>query len=50
MFLAENASGCMAFQELSWMDGSRTPLSGKRLKMYIMSMREVVEAYKRLLF
>ena len=37
---------CMQFQELSWMDGSRTPLDGKRLKMYIMSMREVVEKYK----
>ena len=41
---------CMEFQELSWMDGRRTPLDGKRLKMYIMSMQEVVEAYKRLLF
>lgn len=39
---------CMEFQELSWMDGRRTPLDGKRLKMYIMSMREVVEAYKKL--
>jgi len=39
---------CMQFQELSWMDGHRTPLDGKRLKMYIMSMREVVEAYHRL--
>ena len=39
---------CMEFQELSWMDGSRTPLNGIRLKMYIMSMREVVEAYKKL--
>lgn len=39
---------CMQFQELSWMDGSRTPLDGKRLKMYIMSMREVVEAYHRI--
>ena len=37
---------CMQFQELSWMDGRRTPLDGKRLKMYIMSMREVVEVYK----
>ena len=37
---------CLEFQELSWMDGSRTPLNGKRLKMYIMSMREVVEMYK----
>ena len=37
---------CMQFQELSWMDGSHTPLDGKRLKMYIMSMREVVERYK----
>jgi hypothetical protein len=37
---------CMQFQELSWIDGSRTPLDGKRLKMYIMSMREVVEMYK----
>ena len=39
---------CMQFQELSWMDGSRTLLDGKRLKMYIMSMREVVEAYHRI--
>ena len=38
---------CMQFQELSWMDGSRTPLDGKRLKMYIMSMREVVDFYKQ---
>ena len=37
---------CMEFQELSWMDGSRTPLNGRQLKMFIMSMREVVEAYK----
>ena len=37
---------CLQFQELSWMDGSRTPLDGKRLKMYIMSMQEVVEMYK----
>lgn len=36
----------MQFQELSWMDGHRTPLDGKRLKMYIMTMREVVEMYK----
>ena len=41
------ATFCMEFQELSWMDGSRTPLNGRRLKMYIMSMREVVEAYKK---
>ena len=39
---------CWHFQELSWMDGKRTSLDGKRLKMYIMSMREVVEAYKGL--
>lgn len=39
---------CMQFQELSWMDGRRTPLDGKRLKMYIMSMREVVDWYKEL--
>ena len=38
---------CMEFQELSWMDGRRTPLDGKRLKMYVMSMREIVEAYHR---
>ena len=38
---------CMQFQELSWMDGHRTPLDGKRLKMYIMSMREVVDWYKQ---
>ena len=40
---------CQEFQELSWMDGSRTPLNGKRLKMYIASMREVVDFYKTLL-
>ena len=34
------------FQELSWMDGRRTPLNGRQLRMYIMSMREVVEAYQ----
>ena len=39
---------CMEFQELSWMDVSRTPLNGRRLKMYIMSMREVVHFYKSL--
>ena len=39
---------CMQFQELSWMDGRRTPLDGMRLKMYIMSMREVVDWYKEL--
>ena len=39
----------MEFQELSWMDGKRTPLNGRKLRMYIMSMREVVEAYKELL-
>ena len=32
---------CMQFQELSWMDGHRTPLDGKGLKMYIISMREI---------
>ena len=40
---------CMEFQELSWMDGKRTPLNGRKLRMYIMSMREVVEAYKELM-
>ena len=39
---------CMQFQELSWMDGHRTPLDGKKLKMYIMSMLEVVDWYKEL--
>ena len=39
---------CMEFQELSWMDGKRTPLNGRKLRMYIMSMREVVETYHRL--
>lgn len=39
---------CQEFQELSWMDGKRTPLNGRKLRMYIMSMREVVEAYHRL--
>lgn len=40
---------CREFQELSWMDGKRTPLDGKRLRMYIASMREVVDFYKSLL-
>ena len=39
---------CQEFQELSWMDGKRTPLNGRKLRMYIMSMREVVEAYHRI--
>lgn len=39
---------CLEFQELSWMNGSRTPLDRRRLKMYIMSMREVVDCYKAL--
>lgn len=42
------ATFCQEFQELSWMDGSRTPLDGKRLKMYIKSMREVVVSYMAL--
>ena len=37
---------CLEFQELSWMDGSKPPLIVKRLKMYVMSMREVVKTYK----
>ena len=41
---------CWLFQELSWMDGSRKPLDGRRLRMYIMSMREVVEAYKNVVW
>jgi hypothetical protein len=45
---AYSSTFCREFQELSWMDGKRTPLDGKRLKMYIISMREVVEAYKKL--
>ena len=40
---------CREFQELSWMDGKRTPLDGRRLRMYIASMREVVDFYKSLL-
>ena len=40
---------CQEFHELSWMDGKRTPLNGRRLKMYIASMREVVDFYKTLL-
>lgn len=39
---------CMEFQELSWMDGKRTPLNGRKLRMYIMSMREVVEEYYKI--
>ena len=41
---------CQEFQELSWIDGTRTPLNGRKLRMYITSMREVVEAYKKLLY
>ena len=40
----------MQFQELSWMNGKRKPLNRSMLKMYIISMREVVEAYKKFLF
>lgn len=39
---------CMQFQELSWMNGKRKPLNMSMLKMYIMSMREVVDLYKQL--
>ena len=39
---------CQEFQELSWMDGKRTPLDSRQLKRYIASMCEVVEAYKKL--
>ena len=39
---------CLEFQELSWMDGKRTPLDSRQLKRYIASMCEVVEAYKKL--
>ena len=41
---------CQEFQELSWMDGKRTPLDGKQLRRYIASMQEVVETYKMLIF
>ena len=41
---------CQEFQELSWMDGKRTPLEGRQLKRYIASMREVVDFYKSLGF
>ena len=37
------------FQELSWMNGKRKPLKRSKLKMYVMSMREVADAYKKLL-
>jgi len=30
------------------MDGHRTPLDGKKLKMYIMSIQEVLEVYRRI--
>ena len=40
---------CREFQELNWMDGKRTPLNGRKLRMYIASMREVVDFYKTLL-
>ena len=33
---------CQKFQELSWTNGKRTPLNGRRLR------QEVVEAYKKL--
>ena len=39
---------CLEFQELSWMNGGRTPLDGRQLKRYIASMREVVDFYKKL--
>ena len=39
---------CQEFQELSWMDGKRTPLDSRQLKRYIASMREVVDFYKKL--
>jgi len=39
---------CQEFQELSWMDGKRKPMKRGELKMYIMSMHEVVEAYHRI--
>ncbi len=39
---------CWVFQELSWIDGKRTPLNGRKLKMFIASMREVVDFYKTL--
>ena len=41
---------CREFQELNWMDGKRTPLDGRQLRMYIASMREVVDFYKTLLY
>lgn len=39
---------CLEFQELSWIDGKRTPLDGRQLRRYIASMREVVDFYKSL--
>ena len=39
---------CQEFQELSWMDGKRTPLDGRQLKRYIASLREVVDFYKEM--
>ena len=44
------ATFCMEFQELSWMNGTKTPLNGTALKRYIGAMQEVVEAYKKLFF
>jgi hypothetical protein len=44
------ATFCYDFQELSWMDGKRTPLDGRQLKRYIVSMYEVVDFYKSLGF
>jgi len=37
---------CWMFQELSWMDGTQTPLDGTKLRRYIATIREVVDLYK----
>lgn len=39
---------CMQFQVMNLMNGKRKPLDRSMLKIYIMSMREVVDLYKQL--
>ena len=39
---------CMQFQVMNLMNGKRKPLDRNMLKIYIMSMREVVDLYKQL--
>ena len=38
----------MHMGNIRWLNGKWDPFNGKMLRMYIMSMREVVEAYKNI--